>query len=435
MTQPRPAYAFPGPIPKEALDYFRAKDLRVGFHHQDVWGAEHASAFTAAKAMQLDLLDDMRSAVDKALAKGLTLEQFKKDLRPILQAKGWWGTKEMVDPATGQTVQAKLGSPRRLKTIYDANLRAARAAGQWDRIQRTKDALPYLLYNLGPSEHHRPQHVAWSGTLLPADDPWWQSHFTPNGWGCKCWIRQVGRAEHGRLVRDGMKDAESPQEIDPSTGLPTGHKLWKTKPVTTTAPPEHLVDWVNKRSGEVQAIDAGLDPAWSRNPGADREALLRTALTDKTAAADTALARASVRQVMASPILDQWLKDGQGEIPAGVVDAETRDALQAKTQVVRLSKATADKQTGRHPELTAEDYRQILPEVLARGMVIADKERNLVFLLDRDGKVWKAAVKTDEERGKLYLTTLHMADASEVRRMEKRGILVRRQLDGGNGAR
>ena len=37
-------------------------------------------------------------------------------------------------------------SPGRLQTIFSANMRSARAAGQWDRIQRTKDALPYLLY-------------------------------------------------------------------------------------------------------------------------------------------------------------------------------------------------------------------------------------------------------------------------------------------------
>ncbi|MEW5763697.1 MAG: phage minor head protein [Acidobacteriota bacterium] len=409
MAQPRPGYAFRGPVPQGALDYLRGKDLRPGFSYQDVWGEEHASAFTVAKAMQLDILDDIRGALDSALAKGQTFQQFKKDLAPVLQKKGWWGTKEAVDPKTGESVTARLGSPRRLRTIFDANTRAAYAAGQWDRIQRTKDALPYLLYQLGPSLHHRPEHVAWSGTLLRADDPWWETHMPPNGWGCKCWVRQVGPSEHARLSgREGTR---------------------------TEAPAEHPREWVNKRTGVVETVDQGLDPAWARNPGKDRQALLRTALTDKTAAAGTALARASVRQVMASPILDEWLKDGQGEIPGGVVDKEVQGKLDAKTQVVRLSKATMDKQAGRHPELDADAYRQILPEVLERGMVIADRDRNLVFLLDRNGKVWKAAVKTDEQRGKLYLTTLHMADASEVRRMMKRGALIRPQAEGESGAR
>ena len=181
--RPRPGFAFPGPPPKEALDFFRAKDLRVGFDHRDVWLEEHTHAFTVAKAMRLDLLDDIRGAVDKAMAEGQTFRQFQKELAPALERRGWWGKKTVRDPQTGRLVQAQLGSPRRLRVIYDANVRSARAAGQWERVQRTKRALPYLLYQLGPSRTHRDEHVAWAGTLLPADDPWWDTHWTPNGWG------------------------------------------------------------------------------------------------------------------------------------------------------------------------------------------------------------------------------------------------------------
>ena len=67
----------------------------------------------------------------------------------------------MIDPETGETREVELGSPRRLKTIYSTNMRTARAAGQWERIQRTKATHPYLLYELGPSGEHRPEHVAW----------------------------------------------------------------------------------------------------------------------------------------------------------------------------------------------------------------------------------------------------------------------------------
>ncbi len=127
--------------PEEAIAFFRQKGYRIGFDHRDVWQREHQAAFTVAKAMRLDILRDIRGAVDKALADGVPLEQFKRDLKPILQAKGWWGVKPLRDPATGEVVQAQLGSGRRLKTIYDTNLRTAHAEGQWERIQRTKDAL------------------------------------------------------------------------------------------------------------------------------------------------------------------------------------------------------------------------------------------------------------------------------------------------------
>jgi hypothetical protein len=123
-----------------------------------------------SKATALDILEVIHNAVDQALAEGRTLAQFKKELTPVLQQLGWWGESEEVDPVTGETVNAQLGNPRRLKVIYRTNLRTARAAGQWDRIQRSQQTHPYLLYQLGPSENHREQHQAWEGLLLKAED-------------------------------------------------------------------------------------------------------------------------------------------------------------------------------------------------------------------------------------------------------------------------
>jgi hypothetical protein len=62
-------------------------------------------------------------------------------------------------------------------------MRVSRSAGQWQRIDRTKKTLPYLVYYLGPSANHRDEHVGWAGTILPVDHPWWDTHFVPNGWG------------------------------------------------------------------------------------------------------------------------------------------------------------------------------------------------------------------------------------------------------------
>lgn len=230
----------PGPVPEEALAYFRSKKLKVGFSYLDVWREEHAFAWTVAKAMTADVLDSIRGAVDGAIADGTTFRQFKKDLTPVLQGLGWWGEQPMIDPLTGERPTVELGSPRRLKIIYDTNLRVARSVGQWQRIQRTKRTHPYLLYQLGPSQRHRPEHAGWEGTLLPADDPWWDFHYTPNGWGCKCWIRQVSRGEAARIG------------------------------VTPRRPSSRTVEWVNGRTGEVSRVPVGIDPGWDYNPGKER---------------------------------------------------------------------------------------------------------------------------------------------------------------------
>ena len=224
--------------PEEALRYFRSKGYRTGFAWQDVWQQEHARAFTVAKAMRLDILGDIREALDKALAEGIPFEQFKKSLRPTLEAKGWWGRKEMVDPATGETADVQLGSPRRLRIIYDTNIRMAHAAGDWAKIERVKDRRPYLLYSAVRDRRTRPLHKTWDGTVLLVDDPWWDTHYPPNGWRCRCRPRQLGPRD---LDRYGLKLGQAPV-ID-------------TKP------------WKNPRTGEIIHVPEGIDPGFGYNVG------------------------------------------------------------------------------------------------------------------------------------------------------------------------
>lgn len=252
-----------GPVPKEVLEYFRKKDFKIGFDYRDVWKAEHASSFTVAKAMKMDLLEDIRNAVDQAIENGDTFYQFRKQLEPILKKRGWWGIKDMKDPKTGETISARLGSPRRLKTIYRANMRTARAAGQWDRAERTKKLRPYFLYSLGPSMVHRDIHLKWNKLLLPIDHSFWNTHFPPNGWGCKCRARQVGKREAERL--GGISPA----------------------PVIQTR------KWENKRTGEIVDVPQGIDPGWDYNPGKDRKKQLDSLLDQKFKSANSEDAKAA----------------------------------------------------------------------------------------------------------------------------------------------
>src|SRR5690242_4016703 len=98
-----------------------------------MWQEEHATAFTVARSAGYDILGDIADELKKALEQGTTFETFAKNLKPMLQAKGWWGKSEEAD---GTTVQ--LGSMSRLKTIYNSNMRVSYSAGAWERAQRTK---------------------------------------------------------------------------------------------------------------------------------------------------------------------------------------------------------------------------------------------------------------------------------------------------------
>jgi hypothetical protein len=248
-------------IPKEALDYIKNKKLKFGFSYKDVWREEHATAFTVAKAMQLDVLSDLHNAVTDAMEKGQSFESFKKNIKPLLRKKGWsgeerwWGKKEVFDPHTKKMVTAQLGSDRRLKTIYNVNMRSAYQKGQYDRAMKS-DLHPYFVYLLGPSKEHREEHVKWRGLILPKDDPWWDAHFPPNGWGCKCYTRAVSEARKKQYEENGIPSAP---RLDGSGG--------KNVPARTQAPPDRMRYFYNDRKRCLEAVPGGVDPAFAWNPG------------------------------------------------------------------------------------------------------------------------------------------------------------------------
>ena len=232
----------PAPLPpKEALEFFRKKGKALGFSWKDIWEEEHAVGFTVAKAMRHDLLGDIRQAVDDALAKGETIQQFRKNLRPLLEKKGWWGRKKLTDPKTGKVVSAQLGSPRRLRIIYDTNMRMATAAGRWQRIERLRKKRPYLRYVAVMDSRTRDQHRQWHGTILPVGDKFWETHYPPNGWNCRCMVAQLGNED---LERYG----------------------W----TVSRRPSLKLRDWKNNRSGEVVKVAEGISPGFGYNVGKAR---------------------------------------------------------------------------------------------------------------------------------------------------------------------
>lgn len=276
--------AKPDIIPQDALAWLKAKKLTPGFDYRDVWRDEHSIGFTVAKMTNLDLLSDVKSLVDEALAEGQSFAQFREVLKPLLVKRGWWGQQEMNDPLTKESRVVQLGSDRRLRTIYETNMRTAYSAGQWARIERTRRAMPYLLYTLGPSREHRAEHLQWADLCLPVDDPFWQTHIGPNGWGCKCGVRQVSKYEYEQMKTKGV--TRNVQQLD-DNGLPTGQVTRETVPLRTTAPEVKRVKWVNKRTGEEEMVPEGIDPGWDYNPGMARKAELEQQLSQKQAAFDS----------------------------------------------------------------------------------------------------------------------------------------------------
>ncbi|MBF0803350.1 MULTISPECIES: ADP-ribosyltransferase [unclassified Neisseria] len=246
-------------IDRAALGFLKSKKLLPGFSHYDVWLYEHAVAFTVAKMMDKDLLADVKGAVAAAMENGTIFSDFKKQLKPYLMARGWWGETVMLDPVDGVPKVVQLGSTRRLRTIFHTNLQTSYAAGQWARVQNRKAALPYLKYIPSAATHKRDAHKPYYNLILPVEHELWNTIFPPNGYGCLCGVRQLTKTqalrERGEDIAkdpDGFTDAQK-----------EAHKQGRLE----DSPNIQTIEFTNPRTGQTVRIPADITPSFAHNHG------------------------------------------------------------------------------------------------------------------------------------------------------------------------
>jgi len=378
--------------PKEAIAalFHRGKKLDPSFSWLDVSEAEHADRFTVAKSAGFDILTDIYAAVEAVVKDGKSIREATRDLTPILQAKGWWGRSLMTDPLTGEDRIVQLGSVRRLRTIFDANLRVSYAAGHWTQFEATKAERPYLRYVAVMDDRTRPEHAALHNLCLPVDHPFWKTWAPPNGWNCRCTLQALSQRDVDRMR--GQLVFEPPS-------IP-------------------MRPWVNSRTGEVQELPEGIDPGWAYNPG---QAGFRSASSyaDKLAAAPPQLAAAAVEdpRFPARPLADEfetWVEAlDAGErvdrsiFTVGAFDQALIDQLAARgmapqsaaitvsqgaiTHALRGAKQAAGKAVG-------VDLLQRLPEALRDASAVVLDRRNgaLLYVVDVPGsRVAKLVIQVD----------------------------------------
>lgn len=181
--------------PDKALEYFKNKGLNLTYDYDEMIGRAHHKAFTVAKVTRLDLLEDINEELYRSMKSGATFEEFKKNIVPTLQQKGWWGEKEITDPKTGVTKQVYIGS-RRLRNIYNTNMRVAYSVGRHKQMSGFKKAV-FWRYRSALLEKTRVSHADKHGLIKHRDDPWWSTNYPPNDWGCKCTVTAHTKSELG----------------------------------------------------------------------------------------------------------------------------------------------------------------------------------------------------------------------------------------------
>ena len=356
----------------EQIAFFRRKHNFPTNTWTDFWQSQHDVGFVVAGGTKTELLDDFRTAVDSAIAKGTTLGQFREDFDAIVAKHGW---------------SYNGGRDWRSRVIYETNLRTSYAAGRWEQLQAVKKQRPFWRYrHSGAAANPRPEHVAWDGLILSADDPWWKTHFPPNGWGCGCYIESL-----------------SQRDMD---------KLGKTGPDPT--PAVNTRKWVDKHTGEIRQVPHGIDPGWAYAPG--RTSTLREAVRQRithSAQQSTRLAAIGVAGMLSNPralnklteLWRDWRRQDAvvggnaleiGALGPAVVDALTQRGIRLEVATVTITRrdlahTVRDTKRRRGQSLDEADLDR-LPAIIAQpeAVLFDTQDSALLYVFSpaggRDGK-------------------------------------------------
>lgn len=184
----------------EQIAFFKRKLNVPTESWTDIYRSEHDWAFVVAGANRDALVADFRAAVERAIEGGISLEKFRKDFDAIVAQHGW---------------DYNGGRDWRSRVIYETNLNASYAAGRYEQLQ----AAPFWQYvHADWVTHPRRQHQAWNGLVLARDDPFWYTHFPPNGWGCQCSVRGLWARDLKRLGKDAPDSAPEVQWLEREIG-------------------------------------------------------------------------------------------------------------------------------------------------------------------------------------------------------------------------
>lgn len=182
--------------PEKQLKYLQSRGANI--QTADVWdsmiSASHDKAFTVANVMKADILQTIYDGVHGALADGKSLDQFQKELMPMLDKAGWSGN-----------------NPHRLKTIYETNLETTYAKSAYENDLLLANEYPFWQWMPSRSFMRDPVHIRFYGLVLRADDPFWKKHYPRGRYGCKCDKRILSEKQ---LKEKGYKVSDGSQFID-----------------------------------------------------------------------------------------------------------------------------------------------------------------------------------------------------------------------------
>jgi SPP1 gp7 family putative phage head morphogenesis protein len=155
--------------PRDAIDYFQAKKIVRKKVFDQLSKEAKQSAFSVSRVYKEDVLEGFKNEIDSALRTGATQQQTVKRFKDILSGAS----------------HRELGEFH-LETIFRTNMQTAYGVGRRRGLEEVSDAFPFWQYHAVMDDRTRPRHAAINGVILPADNPFWDEHYPPWAFNCRC---------------------------------------------------------------------------------------------------------------------------------------------------------------------------------------------------------------------------------------------------------
>lgn len=206
--------------PEAAIAFWASRSAMTAAEMKGLAEDARKRAFYVTGLAERDAVQTVKDAIGEALKNGETLADFKERIKDVIQSQGW--------------------HDHRVETIFRNNLQTAYSAGRYQKMQAVKTFRPFWQYYTAGDERVRPPHAVLSELVFPADHPFWDSNYPPNGHKCRCGVRTLSRRQ---VDKEGLTvQNEMPRDMlytDPKTGM------------------------------EYHVARPGADDGWRNNPGKD----------------------------------------------------------------------------------------------------------------------------------------------------------------------
>ena len=182
------------PTFQEAVDYAASRDVVLpDVYYGKLAGVQRSQSVSIAGLASLEQIKAIIDLVRDVMDAGGTFADFQKQVK------------------AGQLTTTL--SRARLDNIFRTNIQAAYSRGRYEQQMRVSFARPYWMYDAINDSRTRPTHKAMDGVILHHTHPWWKSHYTPNGYRCRCTVVSLTEAQ-------ARKRGISPlaPEVDPDEG-------------------------------------------------------------------------------------------------------------------------------------------------------------------------------------------------------------------------